>query len=108
MQPLDDVTLSFGPRASFASAQYNQTYFGVTGPESKASGLSTFKAGAGFKSVGVEALARYDFAQNWAVETGAGYHRLVGDAGKSPVTALGSRDQYRFTFGLVRSFSMDF
>ncbi len=108
MRPLDDVTLSFGPRASFASAKYNQTYFGVTGPESTASGLSAFKAGAGFKSVGVAALARYDFAQNWAVETGAGYNRLVGDAGKSPVTALGSRDQYRFTFGLVRSFSMDF
>ncbi len=108
MRPADKLTLSAGPRASFADGAYMDTYFSVTAAEAVASGLPQFDAGPGFKSVGAEAKLRYDFAPNWAVESSASYNRLIGDASNSPVTGIGSRDQYGFRLGLVRSFRIDF
>lgn len=106
--PSASLTLSAGPRASFASGDYMQTYFGVTAAESIASGLPQYNARAGFKSVGVEASARYDVTTNWAVESSAGYNRLIGDAADSPVTGVGSRNQFNARLGLVRRFRLDF
>ena len=107
-RPTSELTLSVGPRASFADEKYNQTYFGVSPTESVAASVAAYNAGAGFKSVGVEANMRYEFAQNWAAEASVGYNRLIGDAGSSPVTALGSRDQFTGKVGLLRKFSIDF
>ena len=104
-RPADGVRLYAGPRISYADNAYMDTYFSV--PAGTA-GFSAFDAEGGVKSWGFEAGARYDFAANWAVEGSATYDRLTGDAGKSPVTAVGSRDQYTFSLGLVRKFRIDF
>jgi len=106
--PSDQLTLSAGPRASFASGDYMDTYFGVSAAESIASGLPQFTPRSGFKSIGVEASARYDVTGNWAVESSAGYNRLIGDAADSPVTGVGSRNQFNFRLGIVRHFRLDF
>lgn len=106
--PTDRLSVSVGPRASFADGAYMDTYFGVSASEAQNSGLTEFDAGAGFKSIGVEASARYALLDAWAVESSAGYNRLVGDAADSPVTGIGSRDQFSFRLGVVREFKVDF
>ena len=106
--PTDTLTLSGGPRVSFADAEYMDTYFGVSAAETKTSGLSAFDAGAGFKSVGIATSARYEITSNWAIEAEAAYDRLIGDAAASPVTGAGSRDQFSFRLGAVRKFKLDF
>jgi len=108
MYPADRLSLSVGPRVSFADAEYMNTYFGVSGAEANASGLSAFDAGAGIKSVGAEAGARYEIAADWAIEGTAAYSRLTGDAASSPVTGVGSRNQFSFRLGAVRKFRFDF
>jgi outer membrane protein len=107
-RPTDRLTLSGGPRASFADGAYMDSYFSVSAAESIASGLAQFDAGSGFKSVGLEVSARYAMGENWAVESSARYDRLTGDAAASPVTGVGSRDQFGFKLGLVRHFRLDF
>lgn len=106
--PVDNLKFSLGPRASWASGDYMSSYFSVSAAESVASGLPVFNAGAGFKSVGAEAQIRYDFNEYWAAESSATFDRLIGDAGNSPVTGLGSKDQFGFKLGFVRKFRIDF
>lgn len=108
VRPLPELGIWAGPRLSFANADYMNTYFGVSAAESIASGLTGFDAGGGIKSVGAELGMRYDFNKRWALEGSASYAKLIGDAGDSPITALGDADQYGFKLGLVRSFRVDF
>ncbi|QKV19957.1 MipA/OmpV family protein [Oricola thermophila] len=107
-RPGDRLTLAAGPRASFADAEYMDTYFGVTAAEAIASGMPQFDARSGFKSYGLAASARFDLSENWALEGSARYDRLTGDAANSPVTGAGSRNQFGFRLGLTRSFRIDF
>lgn len=108
MRPMDGLTVKAGPRVSFASANYMKTYFGVTPGEAARSGMPAFAPGSGIKSVGAEVAVRYDLDPDWALEGAASYSRLVGDAGKSPVTKKGSQDQFGLRIGLVRSIELDF
>ncbi len=108
LRPAEKWTVSAGPRLSFADSTYMNTYFGVTAAESAASGMPAFSAGGGVKSIGVEALVRYDANEHWAIEGGAGYARLIGDAANSPVTRAGSADQFTAKIGLIRKFDIQF
>ncbi|AKH98966.1 outer membrane protein V [Hoeflea sp. IMCC20628] len=108
IKPNEALTLSLGPRLSFASSNYMNTYFGVTAAESVTSGFTAYTASGGIKSAGIAASARYDFNENWAGEAGASWNRLVGDAADSPLIAAGSRDQYTANIGLIRKFQFDF
>lgn len=107
-QPAERLTVAAGPRISFADGEYMDRYFSVTAAEAIASGLPQFDAGAGFKTVGAEVSARYEMGADWALESAARYDRLVGDAGDSPVTGIGSRNQFGVRIGLVRHFRIDF
>lgn len=105
IRPRPDLKIYAGPRVSYADAGYMDTYFSVpTGTN----GFATFDADAGFKSVGLEAGARYDVNANWGIEGGVTYDRLIGDAGDSPIVAVGDRDQFSFKLGIVRKFRIDF
>ncbi len=108
IKPTDALTLSAGPRLSFASADYMNTYFGVTVAEAGTSSFTAYNAGGGIKSAGIAVNARYDFNDQWAGEAGASWNRLVGDASDSPLIAAGSRDQYTARIGLIRKFQIDF
>ena len=70
-----------GPRASFANRDYMETYFGVTPAESALSGtLAAYSPGGGFKGVGAELTARYEFAPQWAIRAEFQYEKLIGSA----------------------------
>ena len=84
-RPSDRLTLRAGPRMDIGSADFNQTYFGVTAAEAGASSFSQFDAGAGIYSVGIDLEAEYAMTPDWSVAAGIGYERLVRDASDSPL-----------------------
>ncbi|WP_417687623.1 MipA/OmpV family protein [Roseibium sp.] len=107
--PTERLEVSVGPRASFASNGYMDTYFGVTAAEAAASSgrLTAYNASAGFKSVGLAARASYDWTDTTRFHVQAGYDRLVGDAADSPITAQGSKDQFSVGLGVSYKFSFN-
>lgn len=108
-RPSEQWTMKLGPRTSFASQEYMDTYFSISVPESVQSGgrLGVFEADGGFKTVGVAGSARYEFRPNWFLNADAAYERLVGDAADSPIAEVGSKDQFFVGLGLSRKFSID-
>ena len=103
----DQWTFHGGPRLNFGNSKFTNTYFGVTAAEASALYPATTTSG-GLYSAGLEAGVRFQVDNNWAVEAGAGWSRLTGDAAKSPITAQGSKNQYSASFGIVRRFDIGF
>lgn len=101
-QPTPRLDIAIGPRLTFASKDYMQTYFGVTPLQAAATGIAPFDADAGVKSLGVETSLRYALNEDWFVVGKAGYFGLLGDAAASPVVDLGSSAQATATIGLSR------
>lgn len=106
--PIEGLTLTAGPRFSFGTDKFAQTYFGVSPSESAASGLSSYDASGGLLGAGIEIGARYLFNERWGVEGAVGYDRLVNSAADSPITQDGSPDQYSARVGITRRISLDF
>ncbi len=106
--PLPGLTLTAGPRFSFGSNQFAQTYFGISNQESINSGLPAYDASGGLLGAGVEIGARYLFNERWGVEGAANWQRLLNSASDSPVTQTGSDDQYSLRIGITRRISLDF
>jgi len=100
-------TFHGGPRLNFGDSKFTNTYFGVSAAEASALYPAT-TTGSGLYSAGLEAGARYQVDDFWAVEAGAGWSRLTGDAAKSPITAQGSKNQYSLSLGVVRRFDIGF
>jgi outer membrane protein len=106
-KPDDQWTFHGGPRLDFANSTFANTYFGVTAAEASATFPAT-TVGGGLISAGLEAGVRYQMDDYWAIEAGASWDRLVGDAARSPITAQGSKNQYSFQFGVLRRFDIGF
>lgn len=106
-QPTRKLTVSAGPRVTFADTDYLETYLGVKRYESLQSGLAEYHPGGGIKGVGVEGEARYALTDRWSVVGSASYERLVGDAADSPITKLGSDNQFTAALGLTYRFGLD-
>lgn len=98
-------TLSGGPRMTIASREANEPYFNINPTQSGASGLPVYDAGAGIRSIGAGAQARYQWNSRWASHGFIEYTRLVGGVGGSPVvTERGAPDQAMVGFGTTYSF----
>lgn len=107
--PSDKWEVSFGPRASFASGEYMDTYFGVTATEAANSGgrLTQYDPSAGFKSVGLAARGSYDWNDDVRLHVRGTYDRLIGDAADSPIAEAGSKDQFSLGVGVSYRFAFD-
>lgn len=107
--PLDRLEISFGPRASWASDDYMETYFGVTAAEALASGgaLTAYQPGAGFKTVGLAARASYALTDLATLHLQGGWDRFVGDADDSPIVKGGNEDQFSIGLGVTYRFAFD-
>jgi MipA family protein len=107
--PSEDLELRFGPRAGWGSANYMDTYFGISGSEAAASPLydKAYKADAGFNTVGLAGSASYSLSDDWKLHALVGWDRLVGDAGNSPIVKEGSENQYYAGAGLTYRFAFD-
>lgn len=95
--PTERLMLGFGLSATYASGNYNDTYFGIDADNAARSGLSTFDPDGGIKDVGVSVNAIYQWNEHWGVTGMAGLTQLVGDAADSPIVD----DEGSATQGLV-------
>lgn len=108
LHPLDKLTLSAGPRISFASGDYMKTYYGVSGSTALATGVSAYDPGGGYRGAGLGAIATYDIDPHWFVKAQAEWTHLSDAVARSPVIkAEGSRDQFGFGIGIARRFGID-
>jgi outer membrane protein len=105
--PTPKFELALGPRVHFASDDYLDTYLGVTPAQSAASGLPVFDPDGGVKGAGAAAEGKYRLSRRWAVVGKASYERLIGDAADSPITDLGSKNQFTANIGLTYRFGFD-
>jgi len=102
LRPAQGLVLTAGPRAQWGHRRFVDTYFGV--PAGAA--LPAFSASGGLVSVGAELGAFHDFGTGWGVQGTLAWNRLRGDAGRSPITRSGSRDQYEARLVITRQFSL--
>lgn len=105
--PFDRVEFSFGPRASWASDDYMDTYFGVTAAEAAAGPLSAYDADAGFKTVGLAARASYAWTDRTTLHVQGGWDRFIGDAEDSPIVRTGDENQFSIGVGVSYRFAFD-
>jgi len=88
------VTLSIGAAATYADEDYMQTYFGVSGKDSRDSKLDRYNADAGIKDVGINLGLNWIINESWSARGVASYTQLVGDADDdSPVVDEGDEGQ---------------
>lgn len=108
VQPVGPLTLSIGPRLAFGDDAFTQTYFGVTPFEAALNPfVHPYRARGGITSIGLLGAATYVWSPQWATTLFAGYDRLVGDAGASPITRrIGSPHQLTVGARLSYSFTM--
>lgn len=108
LHPMDKLTLSAGPRVSFASGDYMRTYYGVTAGTSLATGVAAYDPGGGYRGAGIGAIATYDIDPHWFVKAQGEWTRLSDTIARSPVIkAEGARDQFSFGIGVARRFGLD-
>ncbi|MCW3784471.1 MipA/OmpV family protein [Defluviimonas salinarum] len=107
-RPTDALTVSLGPRIGFGDNTYSSAYFGVTPANAAGGSLPVFDASGGLVSAGIELKSTYQFNELWGVEGRASWNRLLNDAADSPITQLGSADQYRVSINLIRRISLNF
>jgi MipA family protein len=101
------LTLSGGPRLTFADSRATRPYFSITAAQSARSGLPAFNARGGVQSVGAGFQARYVWNPQWATHAFVEFERLTNDAANSPlVVQRGSKNQLTIGFGVTRSFDI--
>ena len=105
--PTEDLQVMVGPRASWGSDGYMETYFGITDKEDANSSLynAAYDADAGFNKLGIAATASYDLTDKFTLHMQGGWDRLIGDAADSPIVKEGSENQFYGGAGLTYEFS---
>jgi MipA family protein len=102
-----DVRISGGPRASFASAPYFKSYFGVNAAQSAASGLGVYAPNSGIRAIGLGGAVTWKTTEKLTTSLFGDYSRLVGSAADSTlVKQRGSENQ--FTIGVSATYRFDF
>ena len=107
LRPREDLTFKLGPRLSFASEDYMDTYFSVSPVESVRTGYAVYDPSAGLKSVGVTGQAEYALTPETTLYARASYDRLVGEAGDSPIARAGERNMFGVGVGISYRFGLD-
>jgi outer membrane protein len=90
------------------SENYENYYFGVTGRQSRQSGLSTYDADGGVQQFGFTAVGSYNATQAIRIDVLGRYQRLVGDAADSPLvdgTSDSRGDANQFIFGVIGAYT---
>lgn len=97
---------SIGANATWADSNYMKSTFGISSAQAASSGvgLAQHTAGAGLKSIGIQASAGYNLSENTMLIGTVDYSKLRGDAADSPLVAgHGSANQLSVGAGLVYS-----
>lgn len=108
MRPSDRWTITAGPRINLGNTEYASTYFGITPADAGRSPFPAYVADGGMLGAGLAVGATYRIDDKWAFESLVSYEKLMNDAADSPITAIGSEDQWTVRFGLSRAFTIRF
>ncbi len=104
---LGSTLVSLGPRLSFASEDYMQTYFGIDPAQSAGSGLAVYRADGGLLSYGLGASVIQPLSRNSAVTLFGSVERLGDAAADSPlIRDRGSETQATVGIGYGFRFSL--
>ena len=71
--------------ATFGSDDFINRDFGVTTEQSANSGLAETSLDGGYRSIGIQAMGRWRFGDNWQLEAEAGYEKYNSDIADSPI-----------------------
>jgi outer membrane scaffolding protein for murein synthesis (MipA/OmpV family) len=88
--------------ANFGDGRYMQLWYGVSAAQTAATGLRTYRLGAGLESLGGELKIAYLVTQNWVAFTRFKIDYLAEAVAKSPITqrrgqpTVGAGVSYRF------------
>lgn len=103
-------TLQSQASAEFVDDSFARYYFSVTPAQAAASGLAQYDADGGLNRIGTTAILSYDLDRNplnggWSLAGIGGYSRLIGDAAKTPYTAVrGDANQFILGAGVAYTF----
>ena len=89
---------------TYANADYQNTYFGVSRADAITSGLPQYTAGSSFRDVTLNANIGLFTSPKWGVFARLGFSKLLNDAADSPVTDHGDTAQYFAGVGLFYRF----
>lgn len=81
------LVVSFGPRLTLVDSTYNKAFFGVDADQALGSGLPRYNPSGGVLSYGVGSFIIAPIRKQLAATFLAGYDRLTGDAGSSPLVS---------------------
>lgn len=100
--PVGDSLIGIGLAASWANRAYQQSYYGVSAAESRASGLPAFSPKSGLLDTSLTVSAEVKFGPQWRLSGQLVLARLSTDTARSPVVQ--DRRQDLATLTLWRSF----
>lgn len=98
------LRLGAGLNTTYATENYNQTYFGISPSTVRSSGLALYSPSEGFNQVGVSFTANYALTRQWGLFGLFGASKLVGDAADSPIVKVGDDKQIKLGLGLTYRF----
>lgn len=104
---LGRTIMSMGPRATLASDDFMQTFFGVDAGQSSRTGLALYDADGGLVSFGLGGTVVHPLDRRSAVTLFTSLERLDDEAGGSPlIRERGQRDQFSIGVGYGFRFSL--
>ena len=106
--PAEKFLFSIGPRLNVGDASYARKYFGVSPIEAALNGRVTPYDPRSFYSAGVLGGMTYTQSETWAYTAYAGYTRILGASGDSPLVRrpFGNPNQYQFGLRIDYAFRM--
>jgi len=101
VKPFADFTVGLSGNMASSTDRYMDAYFSVDAADAARSGLATYDADGGLRSVGLSAFASYKLTESWSLNGFGAYTLLVGDAADSPIVDVrGDANQFFVGFGV--------
>ena len=104
--PMNDrFEMAVGAQTTWASNDFMESYFSVSGSNAADSGLPKYNAGGGMKNAGLGLTGHYKFTKTWGVLGNLNYTRMLNDAEDSPIVKdAGDENQYTAVVALTYNF----
>lgn len=85
--------------ATYANADYLQSYFGVTAKQAQASGYAVYTPSAGLRDVSARVSLTYLISPQWSLTGGLRHTQLMGDAKDAPMVRKSSANTALLALG---------
>lgn len=102
LKPIKNLRITPGVRATYQSAGWLNSIYGVNSNQAAALGTDTFDVGGQIATVGAHAIAYYQLPRNFEIVGVVNYSRLLGDIQDSPLVA--ENNGLTLALGIARQF----